>query len=478
MNKLFLEYFRCPPSCVDFRPAGKLLAASGFFHFGPELTCYGKVSSGLTHHEPSESLEDISSLVRLDARATYLPFDPDEVVENLRLERYDTPWPVGFRNSVTQTVGRKTYYAMRPLLARSVRKRLQRLALRGWDRAQFPGWPVDQTVDRLFEQMMSSAIRANSGQPIPFIWFWPDGHSSCAIMTHDVETYKGRNFCSTLMDLDDSYGIKASFQLIPEVRYEVSEPFLESLRARGFEINIHDFNHDGGLFRNRKEFLRRVARINDYGRRFRAVGYRSGVLYRNLNWYECFDYAYDMSVPNVGHLDPQPGGCCTTKPYFIGKILEIPVTATQDYTLFNILGQYSMDLWQRQIELVRQHSGLISFIVHPDYLLDERPRSVYLSLLDRLAQLRRDSGMWIPVPRELNDWWRNRVEMRLIKRGGCWHIEGPEKHRARMAFATLDGDRLVYTFGVDSGRREAPSTDSIAVSSRTADLTAGSPAAL
>jgi hypothetical protein len=462
---------------VDFRIEGELLPDSGFFHLGQDLTCFGKISLGRAHHEPSGSLEDMSSFVRFDKNATYLPFDLDEVVENLRLERYGAALPIGVRSSVTQAVGRKTYYAMRPLLPTSVRKHLQRMALRGWDRAQFPGWPVDQTVDRLFEQMMRAAIRTSSDGRIPFIWFWPDGNSSCAIMTHDVETCMGRDFCSTLMDLDDSYGIKASFQLIPEGRYELSEEFLQSFRARGFEINVHDFNHDGDLFRSREEFLRRVARINEYGQKFGAVGYRSGVLYRNLNWYEFFDYAYDMSVPNVGHLDPQRGGCCTTKPYFIGKILEIPVTTTQDYTLFNILGHYSMDLWERQIELVLEHNSLISFIVHPDYLLHKRPRSVYLSLLARLAQLRRDSRLWIPLPGELNDWWRNRNEMRLFKQGSSWQIEGPDKHRARIAFATLRGDRLVYTFDGDADRIEPSSTDNVAISSNSADLV-GSPRSL
>ena len=464
MNRLFLEYFRCPPSCGDFRLEGDLLPNSGFFRLGHDLTCFGKISSGPTHQAPSGSLEDVSPFVRSNKTATYLPFDLDEVVDNLRLERYGAAFPVGVRSSLTKAVGRKTYYAMRPLLPTSVRKHLQRMALRGWDRAQFPGWPVDQSVDRLFEQMMCAAIRANPDERIPFIWFWPDGNSSCAIMTHDVETSVGRDFCSTLMDLDDSFGIKASFQLIPQVRYELSEPFLQSFRARGFEINVHDFNHDGDLFRSREEFLRRVARINEYGQKFGAVGYRSGVLYRNLNWYEFFDYAYDMSVPNVGHLDPQHGGCCTAKPYFIGKILEIPVTATQDYTLFNILGHYSMDLWERQIELILEHNGLISFIVHPDYLVHERPRSVFLSLLARLAELRRDSRMWIPLPRELNDWWRNRNEMRLIKQGSSWQIEGPEKHRARIAFAALDGDRLVYTFDDDASCIGPPSAGNVAIS--------------
>jgi len=45
----------------------------------------------------------------------------------------------------------------------------------------------------------------------------------------------------------------------------------------------------------------------------------------------------NMSVPNVGHLDAQLGGCCTVMPFYIGDILELPLTTTQDYSLFNIL---------------------------------------------------------------------------------------------------------------------------------------------
>ena len=455
MNKHFLDYFRCPANYVDFRLAGDLPSEPGFFRIGSDLTCYGRISVGQTCVDSSGQLEDISSALRAEKNACILPFNLDELVENLRFERYAGAMPV-IRRSVTKAVGRKTYYAMRPFLPTSVRKHLQRMALRGWERARFPRWPVDQTVDRLFDRMMACVIRAHPGERIPFIWFWPDGYSSCATMTHDVETAVGRDFCGSLMDLDDVFGVKSSFQVIPEVRYEVSDEFLHTIRERGFEINVHDFNHDGDLFRDREEFLRRVARINDYGRKFRSSGYRSGVLYRNLDWYEFFDCSYDMSVPNVGHLDPQHGGCCTTKPYFIGKILEIPVVATQDYTLFNILGQCSMDLWDRQIELVREQNGLISFIVHPDYLLDKPARDLYSTLLARLAELRRQSEMWIPLPRELNDWWRNRNEMRLVKEGSTWDIQGPEKRRARIAYAGLDGDRVRYSFDSDPTSCEQP----------------------
>jgi hypothetical protein len=96
-----------------------------------------------------------------------------------------------------------------------------------------------------------------------------------------VETLTGRDFCSALMDLDDAFGVKASFQLVPERRYPVTPGFLDELRARGFEINVHDLDHDGQLFANRNEFLERAKRVNEYGREFRAVGFRSGNLYRN-----------------------------------------------------------------------------------------------------------------------------------------------------------------------------------------------------
>lgn len=445
MKQRFLEYFRCPDQLVDFRLAGPLDSPTGFFRLGPDLICYGRIISGQTQRNPSAGLENVLSQNRTENSISYFPFDLDEVVDNLRFERYGAGLLSHLRPSLARSVARRAYYLARPLLPMSVRKHLQRLALHRWDERPFPSWPIDQTIDRLFDFAMASVIRANSGEPVPFIWFWPNGLSSCAIMTHDVETAAGRDFCASLMDLDDSFGIKSSFQLVPEGRYEVSAYFLGSLRDRGFEINVHDLNHDGDLFKHREEFLRRVACINAYGKTFGAAGYRSAVLYRNLEWYDSFAYSYDMSVPNVGHLDPQPGGCCTTKPYFVGKMLEIPVVATQDYTMFHILRQYSTDLWDREMELVLGQNGLISFIVHPDYLLEKKARDVYIALLDHLSHARRHSEMWIALPRELDQWWRSRSQMCLVRGGRTWSIEGPNKRRARLAYASLQGDRVVYT---------------------------------
>ena len=118
--------------------------------------------------------------------------------------------------------------------------------------------------------------------------------------------------------------------------------------TEAFEINVQDLNHDGNLFRNRPEFSRRAQRINKYASSYGVSGFRAAVLYRNLDWYDALHFSFDMSVPNVAHLDPQKGGCCTVMPYFFAETLEIPVTTTQDYMLFHLLNDYSLDLWKEQ----------------------------------------------------------------------------------------------------------------------------------
>jgi hypothetical protein len=263
-------------------------------------------------------------------------------------------------------------------------------------------------------------------------------------MTHDVETAAGLEFASQLMDINDSFGIKSSFQIIPEERYSAGETALSAIRSRGFEINVHDLKHDGHLFDDHQQFLQSAAQINQYAKRFGSRGFRSGVLYRNLNWYGALSFSYDMSVPNNARLDPQQGGCCTVMPYFIGEILELPVTTTQDYALFNILGTYSLDLWWEQISQIMEQHGLISFIVHPDYLNTQEARDSYSGLLGYLAALRSNEGLWIALPGQVDSWWRQRSQMKLVEDRGEWRIEGPGADRGRVAYATLADNKVVY----------------------------------
>jgi hypothetical protein len=262
-------------------------------------------------------------------------------------------------------------------------------------------------------------------------------------MTHDVETAAGRDFCPQLLDIDDSFGFKASYQVVPEGRYAVPPGLLDRLRDHGCEICVQDLNHDGRLFDEPAEFLRRVASINSYGRQFRARGFRSAVLYRNPEWFRYLDFSFDMSIPNVAHLDPQRGGCCTVMPYFIGKLLEIPLTTIQDYSLFHVLGDLSLRLWRTQVEAILARNGMASFIVHPDYIIDPETQAVYKSLLVMLSQLCRQNAIWMALPSEIDQWWRARSQMSIVEDNGSWRIVGEGAERAVLAFAREVDGRLV-----------------------------------
>jgi len=437
MTDGLVEYYRCPNSLVRIAQHGDSRNGNGYFRFGAE-TCFGQCAGLNPVGSPKESTADSLPGTTSREGTVYLPFDLAEVADNLRTERY-------LKSSILNSTTASAYYVVRPLLPVAVRKYLQKILLMNWDKLPFPHWPVDTTVDNLFERAMLMALKSQGHDRIPFIWFWPEGASSCAIMTHDVETLAGRNSCSDLMDIDDRFGIKASFQVVPEWRYDVPDSYLDEVRSRSFEVTVQDLNHDGRLFRDRNTFLERIPKINAYGRKWGAHGFRAAVLYRRQEWFKELEFSYDMSVPNVAHLDPQRGGCCTVMPYFVGDILELPVTATQDYSLFHILNDYSIDLWTRQVDLIMAKHGLISFIVHPDYIMDPRPRRTYETLLAYLAQLRSERNVWIPTPGEVDRWWRQRAQMQLVPDGDHWRIEGSGSERARIAYASEEDGRLVLS---------------------------------
>jgi hypothetical protein len=263
-------------------------------------------------------------------------------------------------------------------------------------------------------------------------------------MTHDVEHEEGRAFCGELMDLDERHGIRSSFEVVPEERYVLSDAFLDDMRARGFELNVHDLNHDGHLFESHKLFLERANKINEYAKKWRAEGFRAGAMYRNAEWSKAFEFSYDMSFPNAAHLEPQGGGSCTVMPYFLGGLVELPLTTTQDYSLFHILDEYSIDLWKEEMESLISSNGLAVFIVHPDYVIESRAQRVYENLLQYLSDLCSQAKLWQPLPRDVASWWRDRSRMRIVRSDQSWKVVGPGSERARVAFAQIENGRLTY----------------------------------
>lgn len=444
INTSLTDYFRCEDRYAAFTILGELSGDQGYFRFGPDTLCYGQSTVGSLARFFDMKLEDVSKLLLANGSVPALPFHPVQVADAVRREHYELSMIPLREKFAAQEWVREAYYFVRNLLPDSVRRALQRAYFSDWQRRKFPAWPVDFSVDRLHEKLLLASMEAAGVQRVPFIWFWPQGAPACLILTHDVESSEGRDFSSQLMDLDDSYGFKASFQVIPEERYEVPDSYFQEICSRGYEFNVHDLNHDGRLYRRRQEFLRRAEQINRYARLYRARGFRAGAMYRIQDWYDAYEFSYDMSVPNVAHLEPKRGGCCTVFPYFVGKILELPLTTCQDYSIFYILQDFSLDLWKQQTSLIRERNGMISILAHPDYLTNQQARSAYGTLLAYLRHRVDGEGWWAALPGDVDDWWRARRQMKLAPRGDNWEITGPESDRARLAYAVREGERLRF----------------------------------
>ena len=292
------RYYRCPAQYVDIETGTQLSAADGYFRIGSRVTAFGRYSGREPSRDPEGDLPDALDDVAIEKGRVSLPFDPGQVAENLRCELYAEDW----RGTLPLSLLAQLYYFVRPILPVAIRRHLQKLHLSLRSDAPFPHWPVDTSVDDMFAQVLLLALKAHCIEEIPFIWFWPDGASSAAFMTHDVETVLGRDFCSSLMDIDDAFGIKASFQVIPEERYAIDDRFLDSIRSRGFEIGIHDLNHDGHLYKSREQFLERAVKINAYAKEFQAEGFRAAVLYRKQLWYDALEVRIRHVGPQRRHL--------------------------------------------------------------------------------------------------------------------------------------------------------------------------------
>jgi hypothetical protein len=110
---------RCSESAVGWRVEARE-KASGFFRWG-DLTLFGRNVSGDVRASADDALVDGGNRIRAEGANVVLPFDPDEVIETLRNERY-----VDERESAAGTGSpvRRAYYAVRPLLPVAVRKYL------------------------------------------------------------------------------------------------------------------------------------------------------------------------------------------------------------------------------------------------------------------------------------------------------------------------------------------------------------------
>src|SRR5262245_60500827 len=107
------DYYRCPQLIPGFGVADRLNARDGFFSLGSDLVCYGRSTLPLAAAKLNGNLFDVLPDVRHNETTILLPFDADNVTNNLRYERYATV--EGWRGWLQASGLWDLYYQLRPI---------------------------------------------------------------------------------------------------------------------------------------------------------------------------------------------------------------------------------------------------------------------------------------------------------------------------------------------------------------------------
>lgn len=226
--------------------------------------------------------------------------------------------------------------------------------------------------------------------------------SAAIVLTHDVEEQEGYKFIPKVIEIERKLGFVSSWNLVPH-KYEINSEILSLIDQTGNEIGIHGYNHDGKLYFSKRIFDKRAVYINQALEKYRAVGFRSPMVHRNLSWLQSLNILYDSSCFDYDPLQPQPGGVGVLWPFIAGNFVELPYTLPQDHDLFYMLKLKSIDIWKRKVDFILKNNGMILLNTHPDYLKDGDHLKLYEEMLHYLNEI---PAAWRCLPREMASFWK------------------------------------------------------------------------
>lgn len=313
----------------------------------------------------------------------------------------------------------KLYYLLRPLIPISLRQVLQRTRNRSLETKDDWYIPV-QFLTEFLKALRTMDLATQVIHP------WPDGHRYALSLTHDIETAHGQRLVSDIAQMEETLGLRSAWYFIP-YKYKLDHQLIKDLKARGHEVGIHGYNHDGRLFTSKAIFSYRTSYINKAGSLLEAKGFRAPMVHRNLEWMQQLEFAHDASCFDIDPFQSMPGGVGGVWPFIVGKLVELPYTLPQDHTLMVTLRQPAFEAWVKKMNLLKRLAGMAMLITHPDYLSTAESLGQYQRFCEHAAS--QDDNPWFCLPSEIAMWWRSRQVSSISEDG---NIVGPASMSGRV----------------------------------------------
>jgi hypothetical protein len=316
------------------------------------------------------------------------------------------------------------FYTLKPLIPRPVQLFIRRQLARQTLRKNGHLWPIDPT-----------SAKPPEGWP-----GWPDGKQFALVLSHDVDTRKGYDNVLKLADIEEEMGFRSQFNFVPERYGKIDISLLDELKRRGFGVGVHGLKHDGKLFSSKKIFDERAPQINAYLKKWGTRGFTTPSMIRNHDWMHALDMDYCVSTFDTDPFEPQPDSVGTIFPFVVRRkpdapassppgfvsspppslqassppsfFVELPYTLVQDFTLFVLLGEKTIDVWKKKTDWIASKGGMVLLNSHPDYMcfeqgacgFDEYPVKLYIEFLE-YAKTRYKDQYWSVGHEKVATFW-------------------------------------------------------------------------
>ena len=295
------------------------------------------------------------------------------------------------------------FYTLKPFIPRQLQIFLRRQIIQYKRKKYRHIWPIDP----------------KAGTPPEGWQGWPDNKKFALVLSHDVDTQNGHDTCYQLMEIEERLGFRSSFNFVPE-RYTVSKTLLKDITDRGFQVCLHGLKHDGKLFCSRKIFQRRAIRINQYIREWGVTGFTTPSMLRNPEWIYELNVTHCTSTFDTDPFEPQPHGIGTIYPFYIHNrsrgngVVELPYTLPQDFTLFILMKEKTIDIWKKKLDWIAQYGGMALLNTHSDYMsfnkdaigLEEYPAEYYIEFLKYIKSTYKDD-YYHALPQDISRLWHD-----------------------------------------------------------------------
>ena len=243
---------------------------------------------------------------------------------------------------------------------------------------------------------------------------WPNNKKCAFISTHDIDSAFGQEYIESFFNIEKKLNIRSTNFWVTNL-YKLNHDLLKSAFEAGFEIGLHDYNHDGRLAMLKKEEIKkRIDLSKDFITEYSVTGIRSPGFLRSVNFYSAIKdlFNYDMSIVDYSFLFPFSGdGCRTSLPLYLNNLLLIPNSLIRDgeALALGLKTKEIFNVWLKKYEWLKSKKSLSVLLTHPDkeFSGSKEMLSVYKDFLEYVAN---DNECWITTAKDLSNHMNKKKE--------------------------------------------------------------------